>query len=398
MTGKLRLPAVLAVVLAAPAAPAAPAALVGQQPAITLEQVMSAPFPDELVAAPTGGALTWVFDARGARNIWVATPPDYRGRQVTAYAEDDGQEIAGVEWTPDAKTIVYVRGGGANSRGEYPNPTSVAAGVEQAVWASAVTGGTPRKIGEGHSPAVSPKGDRVAFIRKGQIWWAALGDTTPAEQLVHSRGTASTLRWSPEGSKLAFVSDRDDHGFVGVYDVATKSLRYLDPSVDSDDEPIWSPDGKKVAYLRIPASVGVVPFTPRRAAQPWSIRVADVASGDGREVWRADSGRGSAFRGIVGRQAPRCARVARRGLSRPRAPRRQLPPGHHTERLRAPREVSSGDPRQPPDHRCSPVGAGLLRRHDPQTGSHSSDPLCRASVRAAPGSDPKAVESDSGPN
>src|SRR2546425_7488047 len=238
MTGKLRLPAVLAVVLAAPAAPAA---LVGQQPAITLEQVMSAPFPDELVAAPTGGALAWVFDARGARNIWVATPPDYRGRQVTAYAEDDGQEIAGVEWTPDAKTIVYVRGGGANSRGEYPNPTSVTAGVEQAVWASAVTGGTPRKIGEGHSAAVSPKGDRVAFIRNGQIWWAALGDTTPADQLVHSRGTASTLRWSPEGSKLAFVSDRDDHGFVGVYDVATKSLRSEERRVGKECRSRWSP-------------------------------------------------------------------------------------------------------------------------------------------------------------
>src|SRR5256885_1758097 len=157
MTGKLCLPAVLAAVLAARAAPAAPAALLGQQPAVTLEQLMSAPFPDELVAAPTGGVLAWVFDARGARNIWVATPPDYRGRQVTAYAEDDGQEIAGVEWTPDAKTIVYVRGGGANSRGEYPNPTSVTAGVEQAVWASAVTGGTPREIAEGLPSAGSPQ-------------------------------------------------------------------------------------------------------------------------------------------------------------------------------------------------------------------------------------------------
>src|SRR3989441_9795366 len=177
MTGKLRLPAVLAVVLAAPAAPAA---LVGQQPAITLEQVMSAPFPDELVAAPTGGALAWVFDARGARNIWVATPPDYRGRQVTAYAEDDGQEIAGVEWTPDAKTIVYVRGGGANSRGEYPNPTSVAAGVEQAVWASAVTGGAPPRNGGGPLPAGPPQGERGAFIPQGPIWRGAPGGTTPA--------------------------------------------------------------------------------------------------------------------------------------------------------------------------------------------------------------------------
>src|SRR5256885_9568744 len=166
MTGKLRLPTVLAVVLAAPAAPAAPAVILGQQPGITLEQLMSAPFPDELVAAPTGGVLAWVFDARGARNIWVATPPDYRGRQVTAYAEDDGQEIAGVEWTPDANTIVYVRGGGANRRGEYPNPTSVAAGVEQAVWASAVTGGTPPEDSGGPAPAGSAQGGSVRLHRE----------------------------------------------------------------------------------------------------------------------------------------------------------------------------------------------------------------------------------------
>src|SRR2546430_16000398 len=42
-----------------------------------------------------------------------------------------------------------------------------------------------------------------------------------------------------------------------------------------------------------------ISFTPRRAAPPWSIRVADLATGRGREVWKADTGRGSAFRGIV---------------------------------------------------------------------------------------------------
>ena len=62
-----------------------------QQP-FTLEQVMSAPFPEALVAAPTGGAVAWVFNDRGARNIWVAAPPDYRGRAVTSYADDDGHE------------------------------------------------------------------------------------------------------------------------------------------------------------------------------------------------------------------------------------------------------------------------------------------------------------------
>ncbi len=270
-----------------------------QQPAFTLDQVMSAPFPDELVAAPAGGAVAWIFNARGARNIWVAAPPDYQGRAVTANAEDDGQEISDLHWTPDARAIVYVRGGESNRRGEYPNPHTLVKGVEQAVWLQPLSGGAPRRLGEGNSPAVSPKGDRVAFVKQGQVWWAGLGDTTAAEQLIHARGSAGSLRWSPDGSKLAFVSDRGDHAFVAVYDVAAKTLRFLDPSVDSDAEPAWSPDGRRIAFIRIPASAGRLPFTPERSGQPWSIRVADVATGAGRPVWVADTGRGSVFREVV---------------------------------------------------------------------------------------------------
>ena len=66
----------------------------------TLEQVMSAPFPTGLVAAPTGGAVAWVFNDQGERNIWVAEPPEYKGRPVTAYKGDDGQEISNLTWTP----------------------------------------------------------------------------------------------------------------------------------------------------------------------------------------------------------------------------------------------------------------------------------------------------------
>ena len=277
---------------------AAPAAVTAQQP-FTLEQVMSAPFPDELAAAPTGGAVAWVFNARGVRNVWVAAPPDYQGKAVTAYTTDDGQELSDLHWTPDGRTIVYVRGGEPNGHGEYPNPHSLVKGVEQAVWLQPLAGGALRRLGEGHSPAVSPQGDRVAFVKHGQVWWASLRDTTPAEQLIHARGSAGSLRWSPDGAKLAFVSDRGDHAFIAVYDVASQALRFLDPSVDSDAEPAWSPDGRRIAFLRIPAATGSLPFTPGRAGQPWSIRVADVATGMGREIWVADTGRGSVFREVV---------------------------------------------------------------------------------------------------
>jgi dipeptidyl aminopeptidase/acylaminoacyl peptidase len=72
-------------------------------------------------------------------------------------------------------------------------------------------------------------------------------------------------------------------------------VRWLDPSVDSDDEPTWSPDGARVAFLRIPARSDPPSFVPRPTAEPWSIRLADATDGIGRELFRADPGPGSAF-------------------------------------------------------------------------------------------------------
>ena len=152
------------------AALAGPALAVAQQAPFTIEQVMSAPFPSDLVAAPAGGKVAWVFDARGVRNIWVAEPPDYKARAVTAYTEDDGQEIDELAWTPDARAIVYARGGDFETLREAPNPRSFPQGVEQDIWVVTLAGGPPRKLGEGHSPAVSPKGDTVAYVYKDQVW------------------------------------------------------------------------------------------------------------------------------------------------------------------------------------------------------------------------------------
>ena len=89
---------------------------------VTLEALLSAPFPSELLASPVGGKLAWIQNARGVRNIWVAEPPEYRARQVTRYTEDDGQALSGLEWSRDAKILFYVRGGGANRQGDIPNP------------------------------------------------------------------------------------------------------------------------------------------------------------------------------------------------------------------------------------------------------------------------------------
>ena len=264
----------------------------------TIDQVLSSAFPTHLTAAPTGGRVAWVSNARGVVNILVAEPPGYQARRVTNYTEDDGQDITELRWTPDSTTLVYVRGLGPNASGESPNPALDPRGAEQTILAIAanVTAPSERKLAEGNSVAVSPKGDRIAYVRKGQVWFAPLEGKHAPEQAFVTRGTLERPVWSPGSDRLAFVSNRGDHSFAGVYDVGKNRLLYLDPSTSFDSEPVWSPDGRNVAFLRQPSHGKGRIYGARRADEPWSIRVADAATGHGREIWKAAEGPGSVFR------------------------------------------------------------------------------------------------------
>jgi len=234
----------------------------------TLEQVLSGPFPTELTAAPKTGAVAWVLDQKGARNIWIAEAPSYKGRKLTNYADDDGQEIAQLAWTHDGRSLIFVRGGDFEMERDNPNPAALAEGVEQAIWILPVAGGAPRKIAEGNQPAVSTQGDRVVFLKKNELWSVGLNDGDKPVQLIHEKGAQSELRWSPDGSFVAFANNRGDHSIIGLYDFRSKAIRYLDPSVDSDSNPVWSPDSKQVAFLRAAASTRAFSFGPVRTAQP----------------------------------------------------------------------------------------------------------------------------------
>ncbi|MFA6168212.1 MAG: prolyl oligopeptidase family serine peptidase [Gemmatimonadaceae bacterium] len=263
---------------------------------------MSAPYPGGLTAAPSGGLVAWVLNDRGVRNIWVAAPPEYRGRRLTAYTQADGQEVGGLVWSKDAATIFYTRGQGPNRAGENPNPTSDPAGAEMALWRVPVAGGTPTKVGAASSIAMSPDGATMAFVRRSAIWTAPVDDSKPATQVATVRGGIGSLAWSPEGGRLLFASNRGTHAFVGILELAAKSVHWLAPSVDTDESPVWSPDGKQVAFRRTPSAPWHMLFTPERRAEPWSIVVADASTGKGRTVFRADTGRGSVYRDIVGPQ------------------------------------------------------------------------------------------------
>jgi len=255
---------------------------------ITLEQVMSAPFPSNLTAARRSNRIAWTLNQEGRRNIWVAEGPAFTARQLTKYDSDDGQELSDLSFSADCNTIVFVRGEGKNAAGQVPNPTSNPAGTEQAVWTVGWSGGEPKRVDAGHSPEISLQGT-IAYVKDGQIWLAALEGSEKPQQLV-VRGRNGGPRWSADGSRLLFVSARGDHAFIGVYVVAAKTVQFMAPSVDSDGDPVWSLDGRRIAFVRQPAEARDTPqgyFLAPDKPHPWAIWVADAAAGTAKEIWHS---------------------------------------------------------------------------------------------------------------
>ena len=263
----------------------------------TIREIDGAPFAATIVAAPAANAVAFVLNARGVRNIWVTDSTRAAARMVTAFTQDDGQDITSLAFSANGRMLYFVRGGGPNRAGDIPNPTSDPAGAEQAIWRVALNGAPAVRLTEGSSPTPVPRGDGFAFTRRGAIWMAtATGDSVRTAQLFRMRGGGRipALVAQRRAARVR-VSNRGTHSFIGVYATAAKTLRWMAPSTDGDNAPVWSPDGSKLAFLRMPYEGQRLGFRATRTAQPWGIMVADVASGTAREVFRASAGRGSAY-------------------------------------------------------------------------------------------------------
>jgi dipeptidyl aminopeptidase/acylaminoacyl peptidase len=259
-------------------------------PPTGLTEALSYPFVGELVAAEHGDRIAWVSDVKGIRTLWAASGPDFRPSQVTRAADDDGLELTGLVFSPDGKRLAWVRGGDHDANwpaaGDLqPDPANGAEQVKLTVW-SASADGPAVKIGDGDAPALSATG-RLAYVNGGQAWAADAGDKGKPGLLFFDRGKIADLAWSPDGTRLAFVSRRGDHSFVGIYSGKSTPILWLAPSTGFDEAPVWSPDGTRIAFTRRPGEGGAPEPMLTEVPQPWSIWVADAKSGEGSAVWRS---------------------------------------------------------------------------------------------------------------
>lgn len=261
-----------------------------------LAATLALPIASWLVGAKDVPRFAWVRNAGGVRNIWVAIPGE-PARAITAFADDDGQQLYDLAFSSDGTRIAFVQGGDD----EYPDDvlpnTGIAANAPtQRLYVASVPQGALTLVGNGHSPVFASDGERIAYTRRGEIWLWSRADG--ARRVATVAGNVTRLEWSPDDTRLLFVDNRGDHSFIGVLDLAGAGLRYLDPGLGYAVEPVFSPDGNQIAYIRF--------VSPPADAAPdggpyWSIRIADVATGSARQAWAAPAGTGAAYHGTRGR-------------------------------------------------------------------------------------------------
>lgn len=138
------------------------------------------------------------------------------------------------------------------------------------IWSMASDGGSPKELisgpGANDQVAVSPDGKRIAFVsdRTGnpEIWLANI-DGSGLRQVTDHPGEDIHPNWSPDGRRLLFNSTRDGDPDSSVEryeiyeaDLATGAIRRVTDLGGVNTYASWSPDGRKILFRRLVDGAG----------------------------------------------------------------------------------------------------------------------------------------------
>ncbi len=201
--------------------------------------------------SPDGHSLFFMSDKSGSENIWQlelasgATP-----KQITHFTSG---RVLWPTLSYDGKTILFERNFSVWK-------LDIHSGKAEAL---AITlRGAPSSPGVTHTPinswsnlALSPDGKKLAVVAHGDVFAASTKDGGEPQRLTTTDAAESDPQWSPDSTKLIYLSERDGGSSIYEYDFTADASnkpaeRPLTHSTAIDLSPTFSPDGKSIAFLR----------------------------------------------------------------------------------------------------------------------------------------------------
>ena len=261
------------------------APLSGQTP-FSLESVLSAPYCSNLTGSPDGEAIAWVEEKAGVRTLYAAESPGFSPIRLFSTGEDDGQEIGQIQFGPGHQSVYFVHGNGPNRQGEIPNPASYIQYPSRQLMLVTLKTPAAKALGAYPGALLVPDGKSL-LVPQGNRLSRLDPSTGKTEQIAQMRGSFGDLAIHPGSGKILFTSNRGDHSFIGYLDPGQdKSIHWVAPSLYRDGNPVWSPDGQHIAFIRLPG-VQRGELTNITGGMPFSILRFDLESGLTTELWRS---------------------------------------------------------------------------------------------------------------
>jgi len=140
--------------------------------------------------------------------------------------------------------------------------------------------------------SLSPKGERVLFCARGDIFTAPV-EKGPTRNLTHSSGAHDKWpRWSPDGSRIAFISDKtgEEEVWVIAQDGSTPAEQLTTGGKAFRYAPEWAPDGKRIAFSDKDGKVYVLTLADKKLTE-----IADSKRGQIRDYAWSPRGNHLAF-------------------------------------------------------------------------------------------------------